>query len=179
MTLWFHRKVADDSWASFVLPVQGHDDEQVRGSGKSRSPCCVLSCSVVSDSATPWTVALETGVGCHALLQGIFPTEVSNRGPRHCRRSLYHLSHQGIHAFTNLFSFFFFFLLFFFIFCFFLTLQHCIGFAIYQHESATICFLRRGRVKITEFSMLNHDTQFKKFSLKYEYIVTYIFFSPE
>ena len=34
-------------------------------------------------------------MGCHALLQGIFPTQGSNPGPLHCRRFLYHLSHQG------------------------------------------------------------------------------------
>ena len=49
--------------------------------------CCVLSCSVVSDSLPPqgpWPTRLlcpqgspgkNTGVGCHALLQGIFPTQ--------------------------------------------------------------------------------------------------------
>ena len=37
----------------------------------------------------------NTGVGCHALLQGIFPTLGSNPGLLHCRQSLYHLSHQG------------------------------------------------------------------------------------
>ena len=41
--------------------------------------CCVLSRSVMSDSATPWTIAHQaplsmgpgknTGVGCHSLLQ--------------------------------------------------------------------------------------------------------------
>ena len=51
---------------------------------------CVLSLSVMSDSfATPWTVTGQvlhpwdspgknTGVGCHFLLQGIFPTQGSN-----------------------------------------------------------------------------------------------------
>ena len=34
-------------------------------------------------------------VGCHALLQGIFPTQGSNPGLLHCRQLLYHLSHQG------------------------------------------------------------------------------------
>ena len=34
-------------------------------------------------------------MGCHALLQGIFPTQGSNLGFRHCRQTLYHLSHQG------------------------------------------------------------------------------------
>ena len=34
------------------------------------------------------------GVGCHALLQGIFPTQGSNPGLLPCRWILYHLSHQ-------------------------------------------------------------------------------------
>ena len=42
---------------------------------------------------TPWTVACQaplsvgfpTGVGCHALLQGIFLTQGSNPGLLHCR----------------------------------------------------------------------------------------------
>ena len=37
----------------------------------------------------------STGVGCHALLQGIFLTQGLNRGLPYCRRILYHLSHQG------------------------------------------------------------------------------------
>ena len=37
----------------------------------------------------------NTGAGCLALLQGIFPTEGLNPGLPHCRRILYHLSHQG------------------------------------------------------------------------------------
>ena len=37
----------------------------------------------------------NTGVGCHALLQGIFPTQESNPGLLHCRWILNHcLSHQ-------------------------------------------------------------------------------------
>ena len=63
--------------------------------------CSLLSCSVLSDSANPWTVALQappsmgfsgknTGVGCHFLLQGIFSTQGSNPGLLHCMRILYH-----------------------------------------------------------------------------------------
>ena len=37
----------------------------------------------------------NTGVGCHALLQGIFPNQGSNPGLPHCRQILYPLSHQG------------------------------------------------------------------------------------
>ena len=71
------------------------------------SVCAVLSQSVVSDFATPWTAAYQaplvhgdspgknTGVACHALLQGIFPTQGLNPGPPHCKRVLYQLSHHG------------------------------------------------------------------------------------
>ena len=34
-------------------------------------------------------------MGCHSLLQGIFPTEGLNLGLLHYRQILYHLSHQG------------------------------------------------------------------------------------
>ena len=36
----------------------------------------------------------NTGVGCHSLLQGIFPTQESNRGLLHCRQILHQLSYQ-------------------------------------------------------------------------------------
>ena len=74
---------------------------------------CVLSHSVVSDSLwshdgiLPGSSVNEDSpgkkarVGCHALLQGIFPTQGSNPGLLHCRQILYHLSHQGS-PFTNI-----------------------------------------------------------------------------
>ena len=37
----------------------------------------------------------NTGVGCHSLLQGIFPTQGLNSNLLHCRQILYCLSHQG------------------------------------------------------------------------------------
>ena len=37
----------------------------------------------------------NTGVGCHSLLQGIFPIQGSNLGLLHCRQILYHLNYQG------------------------------------------------------------------------------------
>ena len=57
----------------------------------------------------PWGFSRqEYWIGCHALLQGLFPTEgsnghflcllhwqKSNPGLCHCRRILYHLSHKG------------------------------------------------------------------------------------
>ena len=44
----------------------------------------------------PWNFpSKNTGVGCHVLLQGIFPTQGLNLGLLHCRWILYGLSHQG------------------------------------------------------------------------------------
>ena len=34
-------------------------------------------------------------MGCHFLLQEIFPIQGLNLGLLHCRQTLYHLSHQG------------------------------------------------------------------------------------
>ena len=74
---------------------------------KNKEGCSVLSRSVVSDSVqrhglyparllcprgfSRW----EYGVGCHAHLQGIFPTQGLSLSLPHCRWILYHLSHQG------------------------------------------------------------------------------------
>ena len=44
----------------------------------------------------PWdSPGQNTGVGCHVLLQGIFPTQGSNPDLPHCKEILYHLSHRG------------------------------------------------------------------------------------
>ena len=68
------------------------------GSGLVAKSCPTL--------AIPWTIALQaplsmgfpvknTGVDCHLLLQGIFPTQESNPGLQHCRKILYRLSYEG------------------------------------------------------------------------------------
>ena len=47
----------------------------------------------------PWdSPGKNTGLGCLALLQGIFPTQGSNPGLLHCRWILYRLSRQGSHV---------------------------------------------------------------------------------
>ena len=69
--------------------------------------CCVY-CSVMSDSSRAQTLCSppdsyvhgdspgkNTGVGYHALFQGIFPTQGSNPGLLHCKWILYCLSLQG------------------------------------------------------------------------------------
>ena len=64
-------------------------------------------CSVISNSLwphelyptrllCPWYFpGKNTVVGCHFLLQGIFPTQGSNSSLWHHRQILYHLNHQG------------------------------------------------------------------------------------
>ena len=66
-----------------------------------------VSHSVVFDSLQPYRLqptrilcpcdspGTTTGVGCHALLQGIFPAQGLNSGLLHCRQILYHLNLQG------------------------------------------------------------------------------------
>ena len=57
--------------------------------------CDPLDCSPPGSSVHGDSPGKNTGVGCHALLQGIFPTQGSNPGLPHCRWILYRLSHQG------------------------------------------------------------------------------------
>ena len=64
-----------------------------------------ISHSIISDSLRPYglwpprllcpwdSAGKNTGVVCHFLLQGIFPTQGSNLGLLHYRQILYHLSH--------------------------------------------------------------------------------------
>ena len=67
---------------------------------------CVSS-SVVPDSLWPYGLqsnrllcpwdfpGKDTGIVCHFLLQGIFPTQGSNPGLLHCMQIIYQLSYQG------------------------------------------------------------------------------------
>ena len=69
--------------------------------------CVCVTWSVVFDSLQPhglqstrllcpWnSPGKNTGMGCHSLLQGIFPTQGTNPHLLFCRQILYHLSRQG------------------------------------------------------------------------------------
>ena len=57
--------------------------------------CVPMDCSLPGFSVHGDSPGKNTGVGCHALLQGIFLTQTSNPGLLHCRRILYHLGYQG------------------------------------------------------------------------------------
>jgi len=96
--------VDEINFATNFIQIQPH-----RKGGVTTDPeaGCVLSRLVLSDSLRPhglqparllcpWdSPGKNTRVGCHALLQGIFPTQGPNPGPLHCRRILDGLSHQG------------------------------------------------------------------------------------
>ena len=61
----------------------------------------LTDCSSPASSVHEYSPGKNSGVGCHALLQGNFPTQGSNQvshiaeGLPHCRQILYHLRHQG------------------------------------------------------------------------------------
>ena len=57
--------------------------------------CKPMDCSPPGSSVHGDSSGKNTGVGCHALLQGIFPTQRLNPGLLHFRRILYQLSYQG------------------------------------------------------------------------------------
>ena len=57
---------------------------------------CPTFCDPMDRLLCPWNFpGKNTGVGCHFLLQEVFPIQGSNPGLPHCKRILYHVSHQG------------------------------------------------------------------------------------
>ena len=57
--------------------------------------CNPMDCSLPGSSVRGDSPGKNTAVGCHSLLQGIFPTQGSNPALPHCRWILYQLNHQG------------------------------------------------------------------------------------
>ena len=53
-----------------------------------------MGCSLPGSSVLGDSPGKNTGVGCHALLWGLFPTQGLNPGLLHYRQILYHMSHQ-------------------------------------------------------------------------------------
>ena len=53
------------------------------------SLCNPIGCSPSGSSVRGDSPVKNTGLGCHVLLQGIFPTQGSNPGLSHCRWILY------------------------------------------------------------------------------------------
>ena len=81
-------------WRAYPpLPTLGANEARIRGlAADCHVGSEVKSRSVVSDSARllcSWdSPGKNTGVGCHFLLQGIFPTQRSNPSLLHCRQTL-------------------------------------------------------------------------------------------
>ena len=63
--------------------------------------CDPMDCSLPGSSVHADSPGKNTGVGCHGLLQGIFPTQELNWGLLHCRQILYQLSYQTLILFKN------------------------------------------------------------------------------
>ena len=57
--------------------------------------CDPMDCRPSGSSVHGDSLGQNTGVGCHALLQGIFLTQGLNLGLQHIRRILYCLSLKG------------------------------------------------------------------------------------
>ena len=95
-----HRSWRSSSWRDLrrracITPCQA----ALSGSGRLSFPGVRERVCHVRLFVTPWTVAAmllcprnflgkNTGVGCHSLLQGIFPIQVSNLGLLYCRQIL-------------------------------------------------------------------------------------------
>ena len=57
--------------------------------------CDPRDCSPSGSSVHGTSPSKNIGVGCHSLLQGIFPTQGLNPGLLHYKQILHHLSTQG------------------------------------------------------------------------------------
>ena len=102
-------KLADSHWFLIVMAVPSFErritqPQQVKDPEREKvkvlvgqacpTLCDPMDCSPPGSSVRGDSLGQNTGVGCHALLQGIFPTQGWNPCLLHCRRILHHLSHQ-------------------------------------------------------------------------------------
>ena len=60
--------------------------------------CNPMDCSPPGSSVHGDSPGKNTGVDCHTLFQGIFPTQGLNPGLPHCRQILYHLGQWGVYV---------------------------------------------------------------------------------
>ena len=77
----------------FCIPVP-YDEKDIFFGVSSKRTCrssqnCSTSTKLLCPRDFPGNI---TGVDCHFVLQGIFPTQGSNLGLPHCRQTLYHLN---------------------------------------------------------------------------------------
>ena len=96
-SLWF-------SVGLFWFP-SASNDTSVKVAQLFLTLCDPMDCSLPGSPVHGILQAKILGVGCHSLLQGVFPTQGSNPGLPHCRRILYRLSHQESPNYTSLLFF--------------------------------------------------------------------------
>ena len=106
LEIWNDQKQWFESCCSRKCPQGGSTSQRPSWIPGVTSGLCLVSQSCLTlcdpvDSSPPGSSVHEdspgrnTGVGCHALLQGIFPTQGWNPGLLCCGRILYQMSHQG------------------------------------------------------------------------------------
>ena len=69
--------------------------KQLSSSSSSKTLCDPMDWSLPGSSVHGDSPGKNTGMGCPALLQGIFPTQGLNLNLLHCRHVHYRMSHQG------------------------------------------------------------------------------------
>ena len=90
-----YRGVVDSQYIQVPYSREGDPQRVKNESGQSCPPLWnLMDCNQPGSSVHRDSPGKNTSLGCHALLQGIFPTQGSNPGLPHCRRILYHLSQQ-------------------------------------------------------------------------------------
>jgi len=84
-------------WVYFILPVRRTSQSSLLWlvTQSCLTLCNPMDYSLSGSSVHGDSPGKNTGVSCHALLQGIFPTHGLNPGLPYCRQILYLLSHQG------------------------------------------------------------------------------------
>ena len=79
----------------YTFANEGEERKKSKVAQSCPTLCNPRDCSAPGSSVHGDSPGKNTGVGCHALLQGIFLSQGLNSGLPHCRRTLYHLSPQG------------------------------------------------------------------------------------
>ena len=84
------------TWFPEIQSTPGEKKEKNEVAQWYPTLCNPMDCSPTK-LLCPWDFpGKDTGVGCHFLLQRIFPIQGLNLGLYHCRQMLCHLSHQGM-----------------------------------------------------------------------------------
>ena len=102
LELDMEQQTGSKSEKNYVKDVYCHPDYlsymQTFAAATKLLQSCPTLCDPIDSTGLPYpwdSPGKNTGVGCHFLLQEIFPNQGSSPGLPHCGQMLYHLSHQG------------------------------------------------------------------------------------